>query len=777
MNIFKVILLTFFVFFIKANEIYAQSNSDCQHELILQVIDKHDNTPLVAASAFLKKKYIGAYSNEQGYIVISKACIGKDTLIVSHIGCETVTIPLQITLSSVSDTTIIHLEHHTEMLDAVVIHEHKKHLSASEISASLSESLIQKNIGNNITDMMSKLPGIEAIPIGPTNNRPSIDGLGGSRIGIVQNGTNLATQDWSDDHSIELDPFAIESIQLARNSNASLGNKAISGGSVVISTASLPQKKGITAKTISLFKSNSSSFEGGVNFKHRINSKFGYATSIYGANAADANAPNYVLSNTGNRLLSSRGKLFYDGTKLKATLGYSYYLQSSGILRAAHIGNLTDLNRALHSTIPLVIKPRTREILNPKQFVDHHWLSSKLSWESGRNILWILQANNQINTRKEFDIRRGGRSILPATHLSLETKDIKLSLDYKTSSTNTLKIGTSYQRSENRNVPGTKAKPFIPFYNQDLSSFFTSYNMLFDKWSLDAHASVYYNQFEVKTYERNDLGKNVLKVSTLNNVLGNISLGTAYFITQDQSLKANLSFAQRQPNPAELFADGLHHSQAVVEVGDINLQKESGLKLSTIYSREINKSFQIYTSAFAHLFEGYISKRQLIKPRLTIRGAFPVLAYEQTDAVILGSNIDAHWSKNHFKIDANINYLYGNHFGGEPLPDIAPLNAALRTSYTWTFTNRFKDLEVGFNTNFYSKQTRLPSTIIADAPNAYLLFGLEAAGRLVVYNKTLLASVNVQNIFNTSYRNYLNRLRYFADNQGRNITVKLEMNF
>jgi iron complex outermembrane receptor protein len=35
----------------------------------------------------------------------------------------------------------------------------------------------------------------------------------------------------------------------------------------------------------------------------------------------------------------------------------------------------------------------------------------------------------------------------------------------------------------------------------------------------------------------------------------------------------------------------------------------------------------------------------------------------------------------------------------------------------------------------------------------------------------------VNNLLNTSYRNYLNRLRYYADDVGRNITLQLKYNY
>jgi iron complex outermembrane receptor protein len=38
-------------------------------------------------------------------------------------------------------------------------------------------------------------------------------------------------------------------------------------------------------------------------------------------------------------------------------------------------------------------------------------------------------------------------------------------------------------------------------------------------------------------------------------------------------------------------------------------------------------------------------------------------------------------------------------------------------------------------------------------------------------------SLRVSNALNTAYRDYLNRFRYYADDQGRNISFKVAYNF
>jgi iron complex outermembrane receptor protein len=37
--------------------------------------------------------------------------------------------------------------------------------------------------------------------------------------------------------------------------------------------------------------------------------------------------------------------------------------------------------------------------------------------------------------------------------------------------------------------------------------------------------------------------------------------------------------------------------------------------------------------------------------------------------------------------------------------------------------------------------------------------------------------IGITNLFNTNYREYLNRLRYYADDTGRNITIQIKFNY
>ncbi len=90
------------------------------------------------------------------------------------------------------------------------------------------------------------------------------------------------------------------------------------------------------------------------------------------------------------------------------------------------------------------------------------------------------------------------------------------------------------------------------------------------------------------------------------------------------------------------------------------------------------------------------------------------------------------------------------------------------------------------------KQTRAPVTVypsdadeyegskvfdFATAPDGYVLLNTEVGVKLPVKDHTLSVSLEGENLLNASYRVYMNRLRYFADEPGTNIMLRVKYNF
>ncbi|NJN33281.1 MAG: TonB-dependent receptor [Saprospiraceae bacterium] len=102
---------------------------------------------------------------------------------------------------------------------------------------------------------------------------------------------------------------------------------------------------------------------------------------------------------------------------------------------------------------------------------------------------------------------------------------------------------------------------------------------------------------------------------------------------------------------------------------------------------------------------------------------------------------------------------------------------------------RFKNNYLSVNLISVSPQTRLAvfrdvnqrnyptPREFAAPPAGYHRFDASAGTTWLLGKQKMEVSLTVENIFNTRYRDYLNRLRFFADELGRNFTLRMKTIF
>ena len=104
----------------------------------------------------------------------------------------------------------------------------------------------------------------------------------------------------------------------------------------------------------------------------------------------------------------------------------------------------------------------------------------------------------------------------------------------------------------------------------------------------------------------------------------------------------------------------------------------------------------------------------------------------------------------------------------------------------------WNSFEIGIESQTVFRQNEFPENIevfspeqnedvlleINTPPPAYHLLNLNASMRFDVFEGTELeVTLLAQNLLNTRYRDYLDRLRYFADNPGQNWILNLRLNY
>jgi iron complex outermembrane receptor protein len=107
-----------------------------------------------------------------------------------------------------------------------------------------------------------------------------------------------------------------------------------------------------------------------------------------------------------------------------------------------------------------------------------------------------------------------------------------------------------------------------------------------------------------------------------------------------------------------------------------------------------------------------------------------------------------------------------------------PLNGRHVLSYEISKLKNWSGLKAELEHSYTGKQWHWDSTLdFVEPPGSYNLFNFHIGGTFDAIKSKPKFRIGVVNILNTSYRDYLNRQRYFADALGRNFTVSWIQHF
>ncbi len=778
---------------------------ECNSILLGEIVDFHDNTPLSGAYISITGKTLATNANDEGKFRFKDLCDGVLELEVSHPDCKTQFIT--ITLSGDSYEKI-RLEHHVEELEGVNVTGKHQHTTTSAQEQRLAISEIEKFSGQSLGDALKTITGVSTLNTGATIVKPIIQGLNGSRILILNNNVRMQDMEWGEEHAPNVDINSNQNISVVKGAAAlEYGGDAI-GGVIIMNPVPLIRTDSLFGKTqLNLFSNGrggnvttglTRTYDSGLYIKGQASyKKFG-----------DMEAPDYVLNNTGINELGISFSIGKNDFKQGWEAYYSLFDTEIGILRSSHIGNVDDLIQSINSSKPNTIGDFSYNINQPNQEVTHHL--GKLSFYRRFEGLgkWTTQYDFQSNRRFEYDIRVGSDANKASLDLKLSTHSITSSFKLDANENLELNVGVLGRYQTNFANPNTGVRRLIPDYDKyDFGIFSIATFNVSDAFSVDGGLRYDFTHMDAQKFYRTsrweergydvefgnivieDLGTQLLTNPTADYHNISATAGFKYDLSADNLIRFNYALAQRAPNPSELFSDGLHHSAARIELGDIRITSESSSKLSL--------SFEKASDAWGYTIAPYFNAIKdfiILEPtgvELTIRGAFPVWEYRQTNARLLGVDMSIYkqWSTQ-IKTNHKFSWVHGADISNDtPLINIPAANLSNIISYE---NPRWKNLIVSLESQYVFEQQRYPDNIVVFSPQqaqdveltintppaAYHLLAFDAETSFSITNTNdFKIGVRATNLLNTSYRDYLNRQRYFVDDLGRNVSVRLIYNY
>jgi len=741
-----------------------------------QVVDEHDATALDFAEVLVLGTGRSVLADEEGRFHIDGLCAGRYTLRAAHLDCEPV--ELNVIVPQKGEVRI-RMEHHSEQLKEVEVARQRPDENVGQAHEELDKSAMERNAGKTLAEMLATIPGVNMLQSGPTISKPVIHGLSGNRVLTLNQGIRQEDQQWGTEHAPNLDPFSSDKLTVVKGAaSVQYGSDAL-GGVVITEPIELPREAGISGEVrgIGLLNGRGSGGNGLLQGGVKGLRGFGWRLQGSGRVIGDSDAPDYVLSNTGLRENGASASMGYRDHRWNASVYYSWFQRELGILRASHIGNLTDLNNAIASGTPWYIGEFTNDIEPPRQDVRHHLLKAEAGYAISERDRLVLTYGYQADDRQEYDLRRGGRSGTPAIDLFLATHTADAVLKHWIGEHVHGKVGVSGVYQENTNVPGTGIRPLIPNYRKESGGvFLLEHYPISPKVEMEAGARVETTRLDVAKYTYDNVY--ITPQHDFNNSA--FSLGANWSVKDSVRMRFNASTAYRPPHVSELYSEGLHHGAAAIETGDATLTSERSVKVAADLEAVWMKG---KLSTDITLYADRINDFIYLRPagvQLTIRGAFPVFQYVATDAFLHG-------------IDATVRYHL------TPIWSIRSRTSLVRgrdlTKDEWLFqmpsdrtestllltlpeAGKWSALEFSISGTVVFEQSRIPVGLdFTTPPGTYHLIGLSATATRTLSKGELRIGLQASNILNTTYRDYMDRFRYYADARGTDLTLWVRYSF
>lgn len=743
-----------------------------------------------------------------GTYLINKLKAGSTKIFVSYVGY----IPIDTTVTIVGNQVLnFVLRPNTMSLHQVLINQKNNKQNQSVLEQKIKTATIERYGNESLGDVLKEVAGVSSLKTGSTVVKPIINGLFGSRVPIINNNVRMQDQEWGTEHAPNFDINAAGKITVIKGaSGLQYGGDAI-GGLVIIEPI-FASKDTLFGKT--LINAATNGRGGSISSSLHQGNVLGWSWNTVGTlkYMGDRHAPDYILSNTGNREANFTGDMRFTKKNYNFSAMYSYYSATIGILAASHLGNITDLYYSIENNQPGVIRDFTYSIGNPKQNVQHHLAKLNYLYHFDETSSIAAQYSFQFNKRLEFDVRRENFNNIAALDLDLSTHNF--AVDYKKAWHDwNFKSGTNAAYQINyANAASTGILPLIPNYNKIDFGVYTvaglnyTSNLVFDAGLRYDYSAIDASKFYIKSrwiergydvlfpeFEVREVGNKILTNPVF--TYHNASASMGFHKTFDNNLEwyFNTSLASRNPNPSELFSDGLHHSNGSIELGDLVLNREQSFKISTSFTKQWN-SFYIEVNPYLNYINGYM----FLTPtgvEKTIRGAFSVWEYQQTNARLLGLDMQSLWKISPaFQLKSLFSYINGDDLcNNEPLIDMPPMQLINSIQYAkkeWHELLLELKADVIFAQKAFPDNNFMitildddsnPSEVLLDVstpPPGYQLLNFYSEMSFNTFHKAKTTiAFSVQNLFNINYRDYLNRQRFFADEMGRNFQIQIKFNY
>lgn len=720
------------------------------------VVTTHLNEPIFGAQIYIQELGKGTSSNEQGHYSLNNLPNNPVKITVSFIGFETKTITFS--PSKTENTLNVILMDAIFKMDEIIISTPFNKLQSENVVKIDRASVQQlKNKGAaTLIEGVATLPGVSVVSTGVGIGKPVIRGLRGNRVLVYTQGIRLENQQFGDEHGLGIDESSVESVEVIKGPASLLYGSDALGGVLYFNPTKFAELNTFDFNFNQSYFSNTEGSNTSFGVKKSYNLWKFLANGAYNQHA-DYKTPNQGnVTNTRFNETTFNTAIGFNNSILSSTLRFNFNNSILGIPEEIGVQNN-------HKTPLAPYQDLTTKMvsLNSIFFLPN----SKIATTFGYTL----------NVRKEFEEHDDEEE-----HSENESEEASLFLNLNTYSYDAkwhlpklgkietiLGIQGLYQENENFGeeilIPDAITKDFGTFftglYNWNQNT--VQAGIRFDSRKLTTEEHFVTHDDEVHIYEA--INKSFENISS--------SLGFKTVLFNKITSRFNIASGFKAPNLAELTSNGVHHGSNRFEIGNSDLKNEQNFQ-SDISLEYNTDHFEIFANGFYNHINNYI----FITPTGELEEDYYIYKYTQDNAKLYGGEIGWHFHPHpldwlHF--NSTFEMVIGKQNNGNYLP-LIPANKLTNTLKV-EFNGK-NWMQNGFGTLTLAstfKQKNISE--FETESNAYNLVNLGIGGTLKLSNYNFDVSLNINNLFDTSYISHLSRLKDDGiENIGRNFIASIK---
>jgi iron complex outermembrane receptor protein len=684
--------------------------------------------------------------------------------------------------------------------------------------------------GRGLADVVADVPGVTMVQSGPQQAKPVVRGLFGRRLVMLTDGVRHEGQDWGIDHAPEIDVQGAGQLTVVKGAaGVRYGADAI-GGVILVDPPSLRLDPGLAGEVFVGGVDNGLRGAAGGRVDLVLPQLPGLSLRLEGntSRGAAVSTPDHVLGNTFSAVdnvgVTAEYRALVFERAVTAKLAFRHHEADLGICYCLEVATPEALKARLAAGAPPGAETWTTsyEADRPRQHVKHDLALARVDVDLGVGHLQTTYAF-QLDDRDEFDrVRRAVEG--PQYSFLLQTHAVDVVFVQRRQRFGRFSLHGQVGARGDAQLHAYEGLQLIPNYRRFTGGVFGLERLVVEDFGglgdleLVAGARAdgltqtsFLSERAWATQVRRgriddddcDLAGDVARCDkTL--PAASVTLGSRLALplalpgsdrTDTLTLQADLSSAARFPDVDELYLGGQAPSFPVFGLGDAGLETERTWQL-TLGGELRTPDLVVEAGAFASRINDYIAFAPELSPDgrpvvdVLASGAYPRFSSKAVEAMLSGVDGGAVlWPSSIVSVAVQAALVRGLDLSsGGYLPFMPPdqVRAELRLqpdegmlqAVVPALAERLRATRLATGVVVVATQARSdPRSDFAPPPPGYTLWNASATTETDVFGLPVQVGLEGRNLLNTRYRDPMSLMRFFADQPGRELWLRLAVRF